>query len=431
MPPKNPISLSDKLRKRSSLKSAWQHIYDNGKHSKSAGTRKDVAVFKENEDRNLKRIYDRLLKNQYIFKPAKGVLWGKGKKKKRPLVITEIEDRVVQRALLEVLQEISEIKTFLRIRTSFGAIEGRGVPDAVEAYHEALENGCSYFYKSDIKEFFTKISLSKVIGIIDSIVDDPVFIDLIDRATHTEIHNLASLGTYKKYFEYNEVGTPQGCCLSPLLGNILLNYFDNEMNLGDIVCLRYLDDFLILGPSQKAVNKAFGRATKILGVDGLTAYNATDKSGKSMTGHVNDGFQYLGLDIRDKVIKPTRESRKEFLTSIKGMVEESVRTDFTKVLDSSMEEFSFLSTLTKVNNKLKGWGNQYFFCNEEALWGSMDKEVSNILDAYIKAFSNRKDRLKKLKHKAWLAERRILGVHLFHDSKKRLKYFKLKEVSSK
>ena len=310
MPRRKNSTPSEKLRTRDVLKSAWNHIYENGRTSNSAETRRAVAEFKKQEATNLTRISHLLRKGQYRFKPAKPVLQGP---KKRPLVIATVEDRVIQRALLEVLQKIHSVRQFLDMPTSYGAREGRGVPEAIAAFSKAVNNGATHYYKFDIKEFFTKIPRPVVLQILRSKVQDDEFIALLDEASNIEVQNLASLGRYKQYFDFQEVGTPQGCCLSPLFGNVLLQQFDNVMNDGDFICLRYLDDFLILGPSGKAVNAAFRKAENMLVDMGLSAYKSEACLGKAKARPLNQSFEYLGLEICGERIRPTSETRKNII----------------------------------------------------------------------------------------------------------------------
>ncbi|MCA9466917.1 MAG: hypothetical protein KC643_15940 [Nitrospira sp.] len=419
--PSSPIK---KLRTQSILQSAWKHIYDNGQHSKSADTKQAINEFKRKESANIDRIYRALLKGQYHFQPATGVLLGK---KKRPVVISTVSDRVVQRAQLQVLQDIPSLHPYFRSPSSFGALVNCGVPKAISSYLQVIRNGATHFYKSDIKSFFTQIPRQKVLEIIAPIINDADFLTLLDKSTNTEIGNLSLLGDYKQYFEFNEIGTPQGCCLSPLLGNILLHQFDQEMNKGDIVCLRYLDDFLILGPSGRAVHAAFRRATKLLSSFGLSAYESNVNPDKAKSGQITQPFEYLGLDICGEKIRPASKARNNILTSVKQILRESLTTNFAEVFDNSKEDHSLVKTLRRVSKKLQGWGNQYYFCNDDKLWNSMDKQISELIKKHLSEYKNRKRKLKKDLPDPWKAERRQLGIHLLLDSKKRPSEFNMTE----
>jgi len=396
------------------LKSAWLHIYQNGQNSDSKDTRKSIAKFKKQEDTHLKRIQLDLQKEEYIFKPAVGKLVGK---KKRPIVIADVRDRIIQRAVLDVLQSKNNIKKYIEVPTSFGAVKQKGVPSAIKCLMQIIQNGATHYFKSDIKSFFTQIPLPEVNKTVGKLIDDSLFVDLFKRSANIEVSNLGELGKYKQYFDFNEIGTPQGCCLSPLIGNILLYNFDTKMNQEDIYCLRYLDDFIILGPSQRAVNAAFKRAEKLLAEHGLLAYKPEENPNKASTGKVADNFEYLGVEISNKTIRPNRESQKRIITNVKNIISGSLNVDFSKVENGSKEDASLIKTLRKVDNKLKGWGNQYYFCNDKSLWGSMDSHVSDLLTSYRTDYMVRLRKLQKTGSDSWKKERRLLGVHLLSDSK--------------
>ncbi len=184
------------------------------------------------------------------FLPAEGLLIPRKGKKPRPLVKSPIPNRIVQRAILEVLQSVLVLESYYKNSTSFGGIKGRklGVPGAVRAVYESIQSGVAkYYIRSDVDSFFTRIPRSVVLENIGLIIPDKKFKNILEKATHVELDNLAKLGLSASYFPSYEIGVAQGCCLSPLLGNILLEDFDRKLNGRDITCIRYIDDFLILG----------------------------------------------------------------------------------------------------------------------------------------------------------------------------------------
>ena len=174
-----------------------------------------------------------------------------------------------------------------KVSTCFGGIKSRGVRDALDAAYQEVMSGATHYIRSDIQEFFTKIPRGVVISKIEDVVDDKKFIDLLTQATTTELENLATLGEDADRFPIYDIGVAQGCCLSPLLGNILLSDFDAQMNGRGILCLRYIDDFIIFGKSPSAVAKAFKSAQHLLGQYRLTAYDPAGASDKAKMGPTN------------------------------------------------------------------------------------------------------------------------------------------------
>lgn len=413
------LSLFEQVYQIEGLKKAWDQIFENGIKSPSPDTRSSVLNFKLDEHKNLNRIRKELRKHQFAFDGIKGVGVKKSKttNSPRPIVLSPPSVRIVQRRILDVLQSKPPIRKFLDVSSSFGAIKKKGVPDAIKATVSAIKNGATHFVKSDIKSFFTKIRRPTVLKVIaNRFPGEDKFVDLVDKATNLEVENLADLEkkygeAFKSLFIFDEVGTPQGCCLSPLFGNILLYEFDLEMNRRDIVCLRYLDDFIILGPSLRTVNAVFYRAQTILEPLGLTAYDPTKETTKASRGSVANTFEFLGVEFHGKNIRPATKARKKLLDGIDEIIKESVKVDFSQVNSGSKEDQSLVKTLYLIHNKVKGWGNQYSFCNDNAIWGSLDVEIDQRIRGYLNHHFTKMRILDRSK------KRRQLGVHLLIDSK--------------
>ena len=264
------FDLLKEVRSLRLLDAAWRVVRTNGLSSKSESARKEIQVFADDAAHNLRSLQSRLRCNSYKFRPARGVPIKKpGKKTIRPLVITDVESRIVQRAILDVLLSVQALQPYFRNPHSFGGIK-RGkedtlaaVPAAIEAVLEAIKAGACYTACADISSFFTRISKDAVTNIVADAVRAEDFMALFRQAIHVELANLATL-RYKKQFPTEDLGVAQGNALSPLLGNIILANFDRQMNEGDCRCIRYIDDFIILGPSAAAVMARLRRARTIL-----------------------------------------------------------------------------------------------------------------------------------------------------------------------
>jgi RNA-directed DNA polymerase len=402
------------------LKKAWTQIYENSLTSASEKTKSSVQEFKLNEHANLYKIRLELRKGKFSFDGVKGIGVKKAKKKgaPRPVVLSPPVIRVVQRSILDVLQNKPQVKKFLDVPYSFGAIRSKGVPNAIHAVVDAIKNGATHYIKSDIASFFTRIERSKVINILsESFVGQQQFIDLIEQATNLEVQNLVELEKrygidFKQLFIFADVGTPQGCCLSPLFGNILLYDFDMAMNSGDIICLRYLDDLIILGPSLRAVKAAFRKAIELLSSLGLEAYDPEKDKNKACQGSLEKPFEFLGVEFHGKNIRPAAKARSKLLKEIDDLISESIALNFSSIMNGSQEDRSLVKTLYQMHNKVKGWGNQYYFCNDKAVWGSLDSEIDMRIRKYLDHHFATMRRLDEQQQR-----RRQLGVHLLVDSK--------------
>lgn len=369
------------LRSRASLKAAWSRVKSNGLVSLSERTRKEIKRFDAESTKNLDRIYRQLLQGTYTFAAAEGIPQERKGKTPRPIVRHPVANRIVQRAILDVLQKQPRIKSILANPYSFGGIEARGVRHAIELACKGIKDGKSYFLRSDIKNFFQNIPRHTVISAINEGIADEQFRTLIEEATATELSNIAELKETAEIFPTHEIGVGQGCSLSPLFGNILLEEFDRRMNDRGILCVRYIDDFLMLGGNQKSVIKAFDSAQKLLSDYGLEAYDPRFQSDKSQMGAVNknSSFLFLGCEVRPGMVRPSRDARTRLISKIKTSADDCKR-QLKKIADSRVPTKKALAqTLTDIRNILKGWKDSYGFCNDQQVMKALDQKIDEQL----------------------------------------------------
>ena len=399
------------------MRKAWATVLENGRTSKCKKTRDEIDHFKQKAETNLGRINRLLRGEKFSFPPSIGIPLSRPGKNPRPVVVSPIVSRIVQRAILNVLQAEPALEPFYKIPTSFGGIKGRGlgVPGAVKAAYNFIRNGAQYFIRSDIEGFFTKIPKNLVLEKIKAIISDQKFNDLLQKAVQTELENLAELGKQADEFPIYEIGVAQGCCLSPLLGNILLAEFDVTLNDRGIVCLRYIDDFIILGPNKKKVLAAFQSAKQLLAGFGLNSYDPFTDKDKAEQGDVKQGFEFLGCEIRHGEIKPNRKSKKRLLKSIGDILTKSMQA-MHQPKHLVNKKLTLIDTLTVVNNIVKGWGNQYSFCNDPRGFQNLDRTLDDLLAQYWEVYSNNQRRWNKVKET--VNSRRLLGVHVLEKDSK-------------
>ena len=376
--------LFQNIRKTSALRKAWHKIYENGQSSPSPETQRLVNQFKQDEEKNLGNLAKKLKKKDFDFGTVRGVAAKKKSGKPRPLVSASVDARIVQRSILNELSNRKPIQKYFQVATSFGAIPKKGVPEAIRAAVSAIEGGATHYIKSDIADFFTKIPRAKVVEKICQNWNDTDFNALLEKCTNLEIDNLAEMekkhGTaFRDMFIFDQTGAPQGCCLSPLIGNILLYDFDIQMNSKDITCLRYLDDFILFGPSYAAVRKAYKKAQRLLGQNGLEAYDLETRKDKTGQGKVTEPFEFLGVEFRGTTIRPSVASKDRMINSVREILGTILKTE-------SQNHHSLVSALYIISNKIRGWGNQYKFCNDTRFMGSIDAEITQLLVPYFFKF---------------------------------------------
>ena len=150
------------VRKIATLNSAWKQVRTNGLASSSRETVDEIKLFDRDAHRAIPRIQSHLRGGRFAFDQQRGVLQPRVGKKPRPIVIGSVKNRIVQRAILDVLQTTDEICAVLATPTSFGGIRGRGRDDALRAAYQAIQAGAAFYLRSDVRDFFTRIPRERV-----------------------------------------------------------------------------------------------------------------------------------------------------------------------------------------------------------------------------------------------------------------------------
>ena len=172
--------------------------------------------YAKNLDANLDDLIKRLHKMAYKPQPVLRVYIPKpGSKKRRPLGVPALEDKLVQAGLVKILQMIYE-QDF--IDDSYGFRPKRSCHDALRALSQTVESQpVHYMVEADIKGFFDNVDQEQLITFLQHRIADKRILRYIKRFLKAGIHED---GQHKA----SERGTPQGGVISPLLANIYLHY---------------------------------------------------------------------------------------------------------------------------------------------------------------------------------------------------------------
>lgn len=205
---------------------------------------------------NLRNLSQRLKRGAYRAKPVRRVLIPKADGRQRPLGVTALEDKLVQRATVEVLNAIYEVD-FLGF--SYGFRPGLSQHNALDAlYAGLLMRKVNWVLDADIRGFFDAIDHRWLVKFVEHRIADRRIVRLIQKWLSAGV--LEEDGTRTR----SEQGTPQGGSGSPLLANIYLHYvFDlwvqrwhQTQASGDVIVVRYADD-LIVGFQHKSDAERF------------------------------------------------------------------------------------------------------------------------------------------------------------------------------
>jgi group II intron reverse transcriptase/maturase len=197
----------------------------------------------EQLDNNLADLSARLQRGAYRAKPVRRVFIPKPDGRQRPLGVTTLEDKVVQRALVRVLNCIYEVD-FLGF--SYGFRPRRKAHDALDALCLGIERRrVNWVLDADIRGFFDAIDHEMLVKLVGHRVADQRVVRLIRKWLSAGV-------LVDGKWTRSERGTPQGGGISPLLANIFLHYvFDlwvrdwRRQATGDVIVVRYADDFIV------------------------------------------------------------------------------------------------------------------------------------------------------------------------------------------
>jgi len=202
------------------------------------------AAYRQDLEDNLIDLHERLHTGRYQAKPSRRAYIPKADGRQRPLGIASLEDKIVQRAVVEVLNAIYEVDF---VGFSYGFRPGRGPHDALDALAVGIERRkVNWVLDADVRDFFNKLDRVWLERFLEHRIADRRVLRLIQKWLNAGI---VEDGQWSETMQ----GSPQGASVSPLLANVYLHYvFDlwvqwwrKRFAHGDVIVVRFADDFTV------------------------------------------------------------------------------------------------------------------------------------------------------------------------------------------
>lgn len=277
------------------LEVAFDHV---AAHMEAAGIDGvDPAAARSERERVVSDLARDLGSGSYAPAPLLGLVLPKADGAPRALAVPTITDRTAQRAAVETLGPA--IETLLE-DCSYAYRKGFSRQGAAKAIARAREQGFRWVLDADIESFFDAVDWDRLFAKLEALFPEERLLGLLRSWVEAPV-------VYAGRVIRRARGLPQGAVISPLLANLYLDEFDEELLGRDYRLVRYADDFVVLCRSLEEARRAKEEAAAALGKLGL-------RLNESKTGITTfeAGFSYLGyLFCRSMILEDTNRPAKQ------------------------------------------------------------------------------------------------------------------------
>jgi RNA-directed DNA polymerase len=296
-----------------------------------------IGDFTQNLEKELNQLLLELKEKRYQAQPVKRVEIDKDDGDKRRLGIPTVRDRIVQQCLSNIMTPIFDPHFH---PSSYGYRVGRSC-------HQAISKA-TLFIRRYNKRDVVDMDLSKCFDTLDH--------ELILKFVRKRITDGSILNLIKQFlnsgvmmgstFENSDIGSPQGGVISPLLSNIYLDEFDQEMMRRQHRIVRYADDILIFCTSTSGAENALKVASQLLEVTLKLKVNER----KTHIAHSDTGIKFLGVIIGSNYTRIQEKKLKNFKVKVKQLTKRNGAGNLATVLK-------------RLNPVLRGFVNYFKIAN--------------------------------------------------------------------
>ena len=245
---------------------------------------------------------------------------------KRQLGIPTVIDRIVQQA---IAQQLTPIYEPLFSEDSYGYRPGRRAQQAIMKVKEYAEKGYTQAVLVDLSKYFDTLNHELLLNLVRKNVKDKRVIDLIKKYLKAGVMENGLLVRTRE-------GSPQGGPLSPLLANIYLNEYDQEMARRGVPVIRYADDIVVLAKSARAAQRLLESTQKYL--EGKLKLKMNVEKSKVVSVYSIRNFKFLGFALgkgRNGVyIRAHAKSLKKAKAKLKELTSRSQGRNVRKVMEN-------------------------------------------------------------------------------------------------